>query len=85
MKLKMFGVFDEKAKAYFPPFFYAETGMALRTFSDCCNDRSHQFGKHPSDYTLFSLGVFDCMNGSVTPGLQEVVANGVQVLTEVVP
>ncbi len=59
MNHKMFTIFDEKAKAYLTPFFLPESGMAVRTFADCVNSETHQFGKHPSDYTLFTLGVWD--------------------------
>lgn len=56
---QMFCVYDSKADAYLPPFFLHSDGMALRVFSDCANDLTHQFGKHPEDYTLFHLGKFD--------------------------
>ncbi len=56
---KIFTIYDEKARAYLTPFFLPESGMAVRTFADCVNSESHQFGKHPSDYTLFTLGVWD--------------------------
>lgn len=59
MKHNIFTVFDQKAKAHLPPFFLPEIGMAERTFADCCNDKEHQFGKHPEDYTLMRIGTFD--------------------------
>lgn len=62
MKLKMFTVFDSKAEAYLPPFYMQSTGQALRSFEDTCNDETHAFHKHPADYTLFELGVWDDEN-----------------------
>ncbi len=59
MMHRMFTIYDEKAKAYLPPFFLPESGMAIRAFADCINSDAHQFGKHPSDYTLFTLGGWD--------------------------
>ena len=56
---RIFCIFDEKAKAYLPPFILPEVGMALRTFGDCVNSDDHQFGRHPSDYTMFTLGSYD--------------------------
>jgi len=53
---KIFTIFDSKAKAYLTPFFLHEVGMATRVFADCINDRTHMFGKHPEDYTLFQIG-----------------------------
>ncbi len=52
-------VYDNKAKAYLPPFFLPAVGMASRTFADCVNSDDHQFGRHPQDYTLFELGTFE--------------------------
>ncbi len=59
MKHKIFCVYDSAADAYLPPFFMPESGQAIRVFGDCVNSADHQFGKHPSDYTLFFLGGFD--------------------------
>lgn len=67
MYLKIFTVYDQKAKAYLPPFFLPEKGMAERTFSDCCNDEHHQFGKHPEDYTLIYAGEFSDETGELLP------------------
>lgn len=55
----IFTIYDQKAKAYLPPFYLPERGMAERTFSDCVNSNDHQFGAHPQDYTLFTIGLFD--------------------------
>lgn len=63
MKFKSFVVYDEKARAYLPPFFLPEVAQAVRTFGDCCGDVSHEFGKHPEDYSLFQVGVFDSSSG----------------------
>jgi len=61
---KIFTVYDEKAEAYLPPFFLNTNGEAIRAITDCVNDLKHQFGKHPSDYTLFSLGTYDPQSGT---------------------
>lgn len=58
----VYSVYDDKAKAYLPPFFLPTEGMAKRTFADAVNDHNHQFGRHPEDYTLFYLGKFDDSN-----------------------
>lgn len=63
MKFKCFTVYDDKAKAYLPPFFLPEIAQAVRTFGDCATDPKHEFGKHPEDYTLFQLGDFDSSSG----------------------
>lgn len=59
MIMRIFSVYDTKAGAYMQPFFMNHAGGALRAFSDLCNDASHPFGKHPEDYVLFELGMYD--------------------------
>lgn len=78
MKFRCFAIFDEKAKAFLPPFFLPEIGMARRTFGDCVNDPQHQFSRHPSDYTLFHLADWDSNSGAFAVGAMELVMNGVQ-------
>lgn len=82
MNFKMFAIFDEKAKAFLPPFVLPETGQAVRAFADCVNDPNHQFGKHPHDYTLFHVAVWASENGYPTLLAQgiELVMNGVQLV-----
>lgn len=84
MKLKVFAVFDDKARAYLPPFFMPEVAMAVRVFGDCLADAEHQFGKHPEDYTLFLFGSFDCGTGAFEMLVNvSVLANGVQLKKDV--
>jgi len=64
MKLKCFVIYDDKAKAYLPPFFAPQIGQAVRSISDGINDPQSEFGKHPEDYSLFLLGEFDVLSGS---------------------
>lgn len=78
MKLFIFAVFDDKAKAFMAPFFMPTKPMAVRTFGDCVNDVSHQWGKHPADYNLFCFGTFDVDTGKfeIMPAF-ELLVNGV--------
>lgn len=80
MKHKIHAVYDEKAKAYLPPFFLPNSDMAIRVFSDCVNADDHQFGKHPYDYTLFSFGDFDIDTGEFFATEPKKVFNGVELL-----
>ncbi len=65
MNHRIFVIFDSKARCYMPPFFMPEVGQAVRVFSDMCNDKSHAFGQHPEDYTLFEIGTFDDREGKL--------------------
>lgn len=78
MDLRIFSVYDEKAEIYHPPFYYNQVGQALRTFTDCINSADHQFGAHPSDYSLFLLGSFSDQNGHFDAHAPKSLGNGVE-------
>lgn len=65
MKFGIYSVYDSKAKAYIPPFVLPNDEMAVRIYSDSCNDPLHAFCKFSSDFTLFRIGSFDDSDGSV--------------------
>ncbi len=65
MKNGIYTVHDVKAHAYLPPFVLPTNEMAIRTMTDCVNDKGHNFGAHPEDYTLFLIGEWDNVTGKV--------------------
>ncbi len=79
---RIFSIFDDKAKAFLPPFILPNEGMAVRVFADMCNSESHQFGAHPSDYTLFDIGQFDDNLGAVMSETAHAVSNGLLLVVE---
>ncbi len=78
MKHRMFCVHDVKAKAYMQPWFLHQDGMATRAFADCVNDPEHNFGRHPADYTLFFIGVFDDATGMCITQAPMAMGNGIE-------
>lgn len=68
MIMKVFAVFDTAVSAYLQPFFAPTTGSAIRSLTEAVNDKTHQFNKHPTDYTLFLLGDYDDASGLITAG-----------------
>lgn len=70
MKMIIFSVYDSKAQSFLPPFFMQNDGMAVRIFSECANDKEHQFGRFSSDFTLFAIGEFDDATGIISPAAQ---------------
>ncbi|WNK13362.1 MAG: nonstructural protein [Microvirus sp.] len=56
---KVFAVYDLKTCAYLQPFFSGHTGGAMRAFGDAVADSSSPFAKHPGDYQLFEIGLWD--------------------------
>ena len=54
-----FAIYDEKAKAYNPPFFQSQIGQAIRTFSDLAKDPKTSIYAHQEDYSLYHIGQYD--------------------------
>lgn len=61
MIYSMFTVRDIAVGAYGRPMFMQSKGQALRSFSDEVNRVAddNQMNKHPEDFALFYLGLFD--------------------------
>lgn len=67
MKMVIVSILDTAAGAYGRPAFVASEGVAVRQFQDEVN-RAHddnQLYKHPDDFQLFYLGVFDDNTGGI--------------------
>ncbi|QXP08193.1 MAG: nonstructural protein [Arizlama microvirus] len=67
MTLQIFALFDKKAIAFMPPFFYQQKGEALRAFSELANDGKSSPSKYPEDFSLFHLGEYDDQKGVISP------------------
>lgn len=65
MKTMMFSVFDSKAAIFGTPFFMLREQMAIRAITDMVNDPETMIAKHPEDFSLYHLGVFDDENGDI--------------------
>jgi len=65
MQLIVVSVFDNAAAAYGRPVFVAARGQAVRSFTDEIQrtDASNEMAKHPEDFELYELGVFDDSTG----------------------
>ncbi len=82
MRHRVFSVLDTKAKAFLPPFTCPEVGIATRLFGDMVNEPKHQFARHPEDYSLFEIGLFDDSSALVEPFGPEMVITGLQAIVK---
>lgn len=82
MKLNVYSIYDVKAGVYQRPFYAGADGEATRAFSDLVTDGEHPVGKHPEDYSLFRLGVFDDNNGKFQPEAPECLMTALQILSK---
>lgn len=57
----IFSVYDKAAMAFNRPIFVPTSGLALRSFQDEVNraDSTNEIYKHPSDFALYELAIFD--------------------------
>jgi len=67
MKVTIYSIYDSKASAYAPPFFLLRDQQAIRAFSDTAKDPSTQLNRHPADFTLHKIGLFDDQSGKIEP------------------
>ncbi|QGH72836.1 MAG: DNA binding protein [Microviridae sp. ct0DW36] len=59
----IFSVFDYGAEHYMTPFYVENEKLAVRMFSDICQDSDSAIARHPSDFSLFCLGSFNNCSG----------------------
>jgi len=67
MKMVMVSIKDTAADAFGRPAFVASEGVAVRQFQDEVNRSSddNQLYKHPDDFHLYYLGLFDDSSGKI--------------------
>lgn len=82
MKMNIYSIYDVAAGAYLRPFFMQSDGQATRSFSDIAQDASHEIGKHPEDYTLFKLGLFDDNTGEIIAFDPEKIATALELVAQ---
>jgi len=63
MNLNVFAIYDNAAAAYMTPFYLPSAGLAVRAFTDMANDPKSMVGRHPSDYCLYEMGIFNDSTG----------------------
>lgn len=66
MELKVFAVRDMKALAFMKPFVSVNIATAIRDFGDACNEQNSPFYKHPEDYVLYEIGLYNDQNGELS-------------------
>lgn len=63
MIVKIFSVFDKKARSFCTPFYMPNVETAVRAFHQAANDKSIDVGRYPADFDLFMLGTFNDETG----------------------
>lgn len=63
----LYGIVDDVAGTFFPPFTSQNSGTAIRSFGQMLTDERNGLSKNPQDYRLFLLGSFDPDDGQIQP------------------
>lgn len=64
MQVGVYAIYDSKMESFSAPFTSPTTANALRQFSDLVADGNTMVGRHPEDFYLWCLGVFDDKHGT---------------------
>lgn len=77
---KIYSIFDSAAAMYQRPFTAKSHGEVTRSFQDVCLDADHEIGKHPEDYTLYTLGTFNDGTGEIVGFPPEKIATALELV-----
>lgn len=78
MKSQFYSIFDTASGLYLRPFLAQSDGQAKRSFSDIAVDADHEVGRHPEDYSMIRLGIFDDNNGKIVDEQNETLITGLE-------
>lgn len=65
--MRIYTVRDSKVEAYLQPFYAVNDAVAVRMIKDTANDPTTIFHKHPLDFTLLFIGIFEESTGEIIP------------------
>jgi hypothetical protein len=81
MLVNIYSVFDHAAKAFVKPFFVHNDGLAIRAFQDNVNAQDdNNIAKHPDQFVLYCLGVYDDVTGVINSCDPVRIAMGVELV-----
>ena len=63
--MKVYSIYDNKAKAWTQPYYATNKATALRSFSDAVNEPDSPWAKHAEDYVLFEIGTWEEFTGEL--------------------
>lgn len=66
MEMAICSIQDTVAGAWTNPMYFHSNAAAIRSFQEAVNDPSTNFGKNPTDYCLFNLGLWNERTGEIT-------------------
>lgn len=66
MIIQKFSVYDQAAESFIEDFPAQTIAMAIRMFTDACQNTNNNFYKHAPDFTLFHIASWDSKTATTT-------------------
>lgn len=82
MDLKIFSIYDAKAKVFMSPMVLMNVETAIRGFKYEVNKGQSDVARQPEDFTLFEIGRYSDGTGEIVGSDPSVVINGIQLKEE---
>lgn len=76
MNFGLYSIRDTKTEAFQAPWTSQNNNTAMRTFSDIAKNPESMVNRHPQDYCLVKVGVWNDETGQPTPGSHVTLAYG---------
>lgn len=81
-KLLLCSIYDSKAEVWTSPMSFQSAAQAIRSFGDAVNNAQSDFGKHPEDYVLMEIGLWDDRKGEIEPCIPQSLGVGINFVKE---
>lgn len=81
MIVKLFAVKDNASGVYDGPVPAQTEGIAMRNFTDMCNNPDTAIAKHPEDFSLWCVGTWNDATGEIISGQPECLARATSILS----
>lgn len=82
MKLTIYSIYDTATAAYVKPIFLQSDGQAIRLFTDATVAADSEIAKHPEDYSLVRLGIWDDQTAKFSLEDKETLITGNEALAQ---
>lgn len=76
MLLYIISIKDKASNSFLTPGYAHSVNMAIRDFAEKINQEGNQINRHPHDFDLYVLGLYEDKTGEIAAGDPECVAQG---------
>lgn len=74
--MNIYAIKDHAIEAFNRPFFLPADGSAIRAFQDEINNEQGELYKHPEDYELYKIGIYNEQTAEIGPQKPQLLAAG---------